>query len=34
MGAIFKIWTTPASLTLNGGAKTFLDLDQILNQFN
>lgn len=32
MGAIFKIWTTPACLTLNGGAKTFLD--QILNQFN
>lgn len=32
MGAIFKIWTTPASLTLNGGAKTFLD--QILNQFH
>lgn len=32
MGAIFKIWTTPACLTLNGGTKTFLD--QILNQFN
>lgn len=32
MVAIFKIWATPESLTLNDGAKTFLD--QILNQFN
>lgn len=34
MGAIFKIWTTPASLTLNGGAKTFLNQIRVLNQFN
>lgn len=32
MGAIFKCWTPPASITLNGGAKLFMN--QIFNKFN